>query len=216
MALSIRTLRKGLPGVAVTTENPRVDVPELLARACELVPADARSDAGLSVDDVREYLRYDEWDIALGILEDFDDSPWQTVEFWHLLEQAAEQMRLENAVALCRWRGWEVRHGIIRAELRLVAPEAGGRRLPVPGDGRLRPLWAIDRPAPGADLHVARVRVESAPAIPPGGQGVIRLAPLAPENWRHLEPGAVITMHEGRPTVGTATIVQVVPPLPSA
>ncbi|WP_329234441.1 hypothetical protein OG417_27945 [Actinoallomurus sp. NBC_01490] len=190
-----------------------MDVPELLARACALVPGDARSDAGLSAGDVREYLRLTEWDSALGILGDFPDSPWQTVEFWSLLERAAGRMWLDREVAWCRWRGWEARHGVIRAELRLVPPDAaGGRRLPIPGEGRLRPMWAIGAPSPDAGLHVARVWVESAPEIPPGGHGVIRLAPLTPADWRHLEPGAPITMHEGRPVAGTATIVQVTAP----
>ena len=67
-------------------------------------------------------------------------------------------------------------------------------------------MWAIDR---RNDLHAARIWVEYAPQIPPGGQGRIRLAPLTPENWRHLEPGAPITMYEGRSTGGTATITQV-------
>lgn len=191
-----------------------MDVPELLARACDLVPADARCDAGLSADDVREYLRRAEWDSALGILEDLPDSSWQTAQFWSLLERAAGQMWRERDVAWCRWRGWEARHGVIRAELRLVPPDAaGGRRLPIPGAGELRPMWAIGEPAPG--LHVARVWVESAPEIPPGGHGSIRLAPLTPADWRHLAPGAPITMHEGRPASGTATIVQVTPPRPA-
>lgn len=201
---------------AVKPENLSVDVPELLADASKLLPEDARSDAGLSVDDVHEYLGHNEWDVALGILQDFKDGcPWQTVEFWHLLEQAAEQMWLKTDAAWCRWRGWETQHGIVRAELRLVTPEAGGRRLPIPGAGQLRPMWAISKPTPETDLHVARVWVESAPEIPPGGQGIIRLAPLTPENWRHLKPGALITMHEGQPVGGTATVVQVTPAHPS-
>ncbi|ANZ13906.1 hypothetical protein ACH4YO_32160 [Streptomyces noursei] len=40
----------------------------------------------------------------------------------------------------------------------------------------------------------------------------LRLAPLSPEQWRHLKPGDVITMHEGRPAVGTATVIEVRPP----
>ena len=77
-------------------------------------------------------------------------------------------------------------------------------------------MWAINNPSPqeGADLHAARIWVESAPAISPGGQGAIRLAPLTPENWRHLAPGDVITMHERQPVAGTATITEIQHPLP--
>ncbi|MFJ9696943.1 hypothetical protein [Kitasatospora sp. NPDC101183] len=38
------------------------------------------------------------------------------------------------------------------------------------------------------------------------------LAPLRPERWRHLRPGDVIAMHEGRPVVGLAEVVEVLPP----
>ncbi len=58
-----------------------MDVPELLRRAADLVPPGARSDAGLCADDVRGYLREDEWEVALSILEDFDGIQWQTVKF---------------------------------------------------------------------------------------------------------------------------------------
>jgi hypothetical protein len=192
-----------------------MDVPELLQRAAGLVPASARSDAGLCADDVRDYLRVREWEIALDLLEDFDGIQWQTAEFWDLLTDAAQQMLLSSHVAWHQWRKGETRHGIIRADLQLVAPDDGGRRTPVPGAGELRPLWAIRQPNPerSTDLHVARIWVESAPEIGPGERGPIRLAPLTPADWRHLTPGDVITMHERQPVSGTATITEVQHPL---
>lgn len=194
------------------------DVPGLLRRAVDLVPPDARSDAGLCAGDVRGYLLANEWEVALDILEDFDGIQWQTVEFWDLLDDAARQMQLTSGVAWHQWRRAETLHGIIRADLQLVAPDAGGRRTPVPGAGQLRPMWAINHPVPphGADLHVARIWVESAPEIRPGEQGAIRLAPLTPANWRHLAPGDVITMHERQPVAGTATITEIQHPQPTA
>jgi hypothetical protein len=195
-------------------------VPELLRRAAELTPPSARSDAGLRADDVHDYLRANEWELALGILEDFDGIQWQTVEFWDLLAAAAQQMTLTSNIAWHQWRKGETIHGIIRADLQLAAPDAGGRRTPVPRAGQLRPMWAINHPSPeGTGLHVARIWVESAPAISPGGQGPIRLAPLTPANWRHLAPGDVITMHERQPAAGTATITEIrhpllMPPIP--
>ncbi|MEU0788904.1 hypothetical protein ABZ342_02480 [Amycolatopsis sp. NPDC005961] len=187
-----------------------MDTSELLRRATVLIPDDARSDAGFGAVDVHDCLRQDEWEVALDILEDFDGVPWQTVEYWDLLAEAARQMYLERKAAWCRWRGWETRHGVIRADLRLVAPEAGGRRIPIPGDGRLRPMWALGQSASGGpgDLHVAKIWVEFAPALEPGGRGSVRLAPLTPPSWRHLTPGDSITMHERSPVAGTATITE--------
>ncbi|MCR6484293.1 hypothetical protein M8542_15835 [Amycolatopsis sp. OK19-0408] len=183
-----------------------METTELLRRATDLIPDDARSDAGLTAADVHDYLREDEWEVALSILEDFDGIEWQTVEYWNLLAEAANQMFLARRTAWCQWRGWETRHGIIRADLQLVAPEAGGRLLPIPGEGVLRPMWAFG--GPGV-LHIAKIWVESAPEIEPGGRGSVRLAPLTPPNWRHLTPGDSITMHERPPVAGTATIVEV-------
>jgi hypothetical protein len=202
----------------ITSENVCMDVPELLRRAADLVPPRARSDAGLSADAVRDYLRAHEWEVALGILQDFDGIQWQTLEFWDLLTKAAQQMLLRGNVPWYQWRRGETLHGIIRAELQLLAPHDGGRRAPVPGTGQLRPMWALGHPSPesAAHLHDARIWVESAPEISPGGRGAIRLAPLTPSNWRHLTPGDVITMHEGQPASGTATITEIQHPLSSA
>ena len=72
-------------------------------------------------------------------------------------------------------------------------------------------MWDIGLPRcahGGADLHVARIWVESAPEISPGGRGEVRLLPLTPHDWKHLAPGDVITMHERRPTAGTAEIIE--------
>jgi hypothetical protein len=78
----------------VRAENVSMDVPELLRRAADLVPPGARSDAGRCADEIRDYLRQHEWEVALGILQDFDGVQWQTAEFWDLLTRAAQQMRL--------------------------------------------------------------------------------------------------------------------------
>jgi hypothetical protein len=49
-----------------------MDVPELLRRAAGLAPPRVKSDAGLCADEVRDYLRQHEWEVTLGILQDFD------------------------------------------------------------------------------------------------------------------------------------------------
>jgi hypothetical protein len=190
-----------------------MDVLESLRHATALIPEDARSDAGLSAAEVGDYLDHGECEIALGILQDFDGLGWQTVDYWDHLTASAEHMRLAQDAKWCQWRRSETRHGIIRADLQLVSPEAGGRRTPIPGAGVLRPMWALGPSADGdAPLHIAFLWVESRPELPPGGRAPIRLLPLTPANWSHVAPGDVITMHERRPVAGTATITQVLPP----
>jgi hypothetical protein len=192
-----------------------VDTAELLRRAAGLVPADARSHAEHTVADALEYLRYNEWEVALGLLLDFPDSSWESIEFWDLLEQAAQQMRLDREGAWCRWRRTEIRSGVIRAELELAAPAAGGRHTPVPGPGVLRPMWDLGRPRPDSPTgwQVAAIWVEHAPELQPGTTGPVRLLPGSPVEWRHLKPGDLITMHESQARVGIAMLTETTPPI---
>ncbi|WP_019932832.1 hypothetical protein [Nocardia sp. BMG111209] len=184
-----------------------MNVPVSLRLAAESVPTDARSEAGLTVADVHEYLRFGEWEMALGILQEFEGLRWQSAEYWKLLAGVAQQLSLPHDADWCRWRAAETRCGsIIRADLWLLPPESGGRRIAVPGSG-LRPMWATGDDTVG--LRLAQIRVEFAPEIPVGGRGRIRLLPLTPDAWRHLRPGDVITMHEQRPAVGSATLLEV-------
>ena len=188
-----------------------MDVPELLRRAACHVPAVARDEPGTTVADANEYLDHDEWEIALDILVELGEASGSEAAFWDLLAEAARMMWLSRTERWCHWRRFEAVHGVVRADLQLVDPGvAGGRRIPIPGDGRLRPLWDIgDVTAAGdPDLYVARIWVESQPDLQPGGRAVVRLAPLSPQRWRRLVPGDVITMHEQRPVAGIASIVE--------
>jgi hypothetical protein len=197
-------------------ENRYVSVPELLRQAIALIPSDARTDGALSVADADDYLtQHNEWELALDVMADFDGLTWQSVRYWDLLAEAAQQMRLDRAAAWCHWRGYETRHGIIRADLQLLGADLGGRQIPIPGPGVLRPMWDLgEHTDTDSGLLVARIWVESMPELPPGEHGPIRLAPLTPERWQRLAPGHQITMHEKRPTAGTATITQVLKPHP--
>lgn len=188
-----------------------MDVAELLARAAEMVPATAVNEAGVTAAGAREYLDHQEWEVALDLLADLHEGWRPTASWWELLIEAADLMRLTDTAAWCHWGRWESIHEIIRAELRLLAPAEGGRMTAVPGRGILRPLWHIGRhtAAGQPDLRVARMWVEHAPELAPGATGSIRLAPLVPADWRGLQPGQAITMHEGIPVVGTGVIVEV-------
>ncbi|MFG3708521.1 hypothetical protein ACGF7U_27850 [Micromonospora sp. NPDC047670] len=193
-----------------------MDVPELLRRAACHVPAVATDEAGATVADANEYLDHDEWEVALDILVELGDAYRTETAYWDLLAEAARLMWLSQTERWCHWRRFEVVHGMVRADLQLVDPDvAGGRRTPIPGDGRLRPLWDIgDVTAAGEpDLYVARLWVEAQPDLRPGGRAVVRLAPLSPQRWRRLAAGDVITMHEQRPVAGTATVVESVLPI---
>ncbi|MFJ8039293.1 hypothetical protein ACIRBX_02110 [Kitasatospora sp. NPDC096147] len=191
-----------------------MDVPELLEAASLLVPERIATENDLTVGDVWEYLAHDEWEVALGLLEELGDVHALPPGFWEGLATAAEELRLERSTAWCHWRAYEARHGIIRARLTLRPAAEATRRTPVAGAGVLRPMWDIgDRSADGGPvLHIARLWVEYAPELEPGGQAPVRLAPLDAARWRRLRPGQEITMHEVRSVAGTAVILEAGPP----
>ncbi|MFD5753455.1 hypothetical protein [Streptomyces sp. NPDC127033] len=186
----------------------------LLRQAAGLLPKDAVAENGLTVDDVRKEIELQEWEMALDMLVEIADVHPVSTTFWEMLSEAARQMLLDHSRRWCDWRGWEAEHGTIRATLTLLGADEGGRRSAFSGDGRLRPLWDIDhRTADGQqDLNIARLWVELAPQLSPGETADVRLAPLRPEQWQHLKPGDVITMHEAQPVVGMAEIIEVLPP----
>ena len=198
------------------SQNRAMDVPELLEAAALLVPVAAATENDLTVNDVWEYLAHDEWEVALGLLEEFGDVPPLPLAFWQMLATAAEQMRLERSAAWCHWRCGEARHGVIRADLTLTPADRSRRQTPFSGAGVLRPLWDIgETTAAGEpDLCVARIWVEGMPVMEPGGRATVRLAPLSPQRWQRLQPGRVITMHEDRTVAGTAVIRQILHPSP--
>ncbi|WP_269856979.1 hypothetical protein [Streptomyces sp. RPT161] len=192
-----------------------MDVPKLLEAASLLVPEEIATENDIMVNDVWGYLTQDEWEVALGLLEELGDVRPLPLSFWELLATAAEQLRLEKSAAWCHWRCYETRNGIIRADLTLRPAAEARRQTPIPGAGILRPMWDIgNRTATGeAALNIARLWVEFTPFLEPGGRSSVRLAPLDPSQWRHLRPGQVITMHEDRSVAGTAIVLEVQRPL---
>ncbi|MGI5437053.1 hypothetical protein ACQEV4_06195 [Streptomyces shenzhenensis] len=195
-----------------------MDVSELLEAASLLVPEEIATENDITVNDVWEYLTGDEWEVALGLLEELGDVRPLPLSFWERLATAAEQLRLEKSSAWCRWRCYETRYGIIRADLTLRPAGEARRRTPFSGAGVLRPMWNIGNRTPTGEpaLDIAQLWVEFTPFLAPGGQASVRLAPLDPSQWQHLQPGRVITMHEDPSVAGTAVVLEVHRPAATA
>ncbi|MFE3270021.1 hypothetical protein [Streptomyces sp. NPDC059215] len=186
----------------------------LLRQAVDLLPEEAVAENGQPVGDVRKDMGRQEWEMVLGVLIEIADVHPVSVDFWDLLAEAARQMMLDRSRRWCEWRGWEIRNGTVRATLSLVGAEESRRRTALSADGRLRPMWDIGNRTADREreLNIARLWVEYAQELGPGETADIRLAPLNPEQWRHLKCGDVITMYEARPVAGTATVIEVLPP----
>ncbi|MBC9731503.1 hypothetical protein [Streptomyces sp. TRM68367] len=188
-----------------------MDVPELLESASLLVPEETATENDITVRDIWAYLVHDEWEIALGLLEELGDGLPLPLAFWEKLADAAEQLRLERSSAWCHWRCSEIRNGVIRADLTLRLAAEGRRTTSIAGQGVLRPMWDIGHLSPAGEraVNIARLWVEDMPSLEPGGRATVRLVPLTPAQWKHVQPGQLITMHEDRSVAGTAVILEV-------
>ncbi|MFJ4837523.1 hypothetical protein [Streptomyces sp. NPDC088746] len=188
-----------------------MDVPALLEAASLLVPEDIATENDLTVNDVWDLLTGDEWEVALGLLEELGGFRPLPIGFWESLATAAEHLRLDRSAAWCHWRCYETRNGIIRAVLTLRPATEARRQTPFSGAGVLRPMWNIGNRAPTGEpaVDIARLWVEFAPSLAPGGRASVRLAPLDPTQWQHVRPGRSITMHEDRTVAGTAVVLEV-------
>ncbi|MFD3623395.1 hypothetical protein [Streptomyces sp. NPDC058698] len=188
-----------------------MDVPELLESASLLVPEETATENDVTVRDVWDYLVHDEWEIALGLLEEFGDDRPLPLAFWEKLADAADQLRLERSAAWCHWRCSEIRNGMVRADLTLRPAAEARRKTPISGAGVLRPMWDIGHLSPTGEraVGIARLWVEDRPSLAPGERATVRLVPLTPSHWTHVRPGRQITMHEDRTVAGTAVVLEV-------
>lgn len=169
------------------------EIGELLGLAAAMVPPE------LQTEDVLDHLDHEEWELVLEMLGEFDGNTWQTPRYWDLLAEAAVQMDLDQA--WFRWRCAESIHGLLRVDL-LLAHDAD----PLPVRGQ-RPTWDLT----GNERRVAAVWIERKPReLEAGARATARLRPLVPTAWSHLAKGDVIGLCE--PVIGTATIVERVPP----
>ena len=199
-------------------DNEHMDVAGLLESASLLVPEDTATENDLTVLDIWDYLAHDEWEIALGLLEELGDARSLPLTFWEQLAEAAEQLRFERSAAWCHWRCSEIRNGVIRADLTLRPAAEARRTTPISGAGVLRPMWDIGHLSPTGDraVSIAALWVEGTPTLQPGGQATVRLVPLTPSHWTHVQPGRRITMHEDRTVAGTAVVLEVHGPAATA
>ncbi len=110
------------------------------------------------------------------------------------------------------WATYERENGYVRIDLRVLAPEEGGRRKPIFSE--YRSCWDIGNTYEGEPMFndaplVLEGEVES---IAPGERGTARIHPIAPEYWSELEAGTTIYAHEGSRRVAVAEVLEVVPP----
>ncbi|MFC9608752.1 hypothetical protein ACFTTN_35665 [Streptomyces niveus] len=188
-----------------------MNVPELLESASLLVPEETATENDITVRDIWDYLVHDEWEIALGLLEELGDARSLPPAFWGQLAEAADQLRLERSAAWCHWRCSEIRNGVIRADLTLRPAAEARRTTPISSAGALRPMWDIGHLSPSGEhaVSIASLWVEDMPVLEPGGRATVRLVPLTPSHWTHVQPGQQIAMHEDQTVAGTAVIFEV-------
>ena len=109
-----------------------------------------------------------------------------------------------------RWAADERENGYIRARLRLLTHEEGGRKNPIASGYRSH--WAFP-PEVHDERHDAPLTLESGPGewLDPGEEALVRLHPLFRDLWPTVVPGIRLTMLEGARVVGVAEVVEVVP-----
>lgn len=102
--------------------------------------------------------------------------------------------------------------GYIRARLRLRPSSDGGRRTAMASGYRSH--WAFP-PEVHAERHDAPLTFEEGPErwLSPGEEATVRLHPFAPDLWPVVRPGLELTLLEGARVIGTARVLEVVPPL---
>lgn len=104
-----------------------------------------------------------------------------------------------------RWRRLIGHDGYLVADLRLLAPEEGGRGRAVQS-GYHAQWWWIEN-AEERWLGSGPLDVTTGPSIKPGATGTVHVHPMDPAPWREVGPGAVLHLRErvGQ-TLGLATV----------
>lgn len=110
---------------------------------------------------------------------------------------------------LARWQEQERERGCIRARLRLVTTEQGGRRGPI--SSGYRSCWGFP-PEVHADMHDGPLLIEGQNVLSPGEVAMVRIHPLVPDLWPEISDGLPLGMFEGSRKVGEAVVIEVVAP----
>ena len=111
---------------------------------------------------------------------------------------------------LARWQERGREHGYVRARLRLLSTDQGGRRTPIVSG--YRSCWAFP-PELHGDMHDGPLMIEGQEVLAPGEVAIVRLHPLFPEYWPRLSEGLMLGMFEGSRQVGDAVVIEVVAPV---
>lgn len=108
-----------------------------------------------------------------------------------------------------RWTEAERENGYIRASLRLLSHDEGGRQSPIASGYRSH--WAFP-PEIHGERHDGPLTLEAGPSewLDPGEEANVRLHPLFPDLWPPLVPGVRLTMLEGARVVGVAEVIEAV------
>ncbi|GAA3527979.1 hypothetical protein AFL01nite_02840 [Aeromicrobium flavum] len=108
-----------------------------------------------------------------------------------------------------RWQERGLEHGYVRARLRLLTTEQGGRRTPIISG--YRSCWGFP-PELHGDMHDGPLLIERQEALAPGEVAIVRLHPLVPDLWPRVSEGLRLGMFEGPRKVGDAVVIEVVAP----
>ena len=100
----------------------------------------------------------------------------------------------------------------VRALLRLLPTEQGGRHSPV--RSRYHPDWDLGNTWTGEPtIHGGQVVLLGVDEVGPGEACDVVIEPLAAEFWCEVRVGSVIVAREGRRVVGHATVLAVASPV---
>jgi hypothetical protein len=103
--------------------------------------------------------------------------------------------------------------GFIRIQLRLRSTSQGGRTGPIRTGYRTH--WDAGAMCDGEPMQSdAAFVIEDADWLAPGETAEGRIYAFFPERWSHVKPGTTIHAYEGSKRVGTATVLELVPPIP--
>ena len=108
-----------------------------------------------------------------------------------------------------RWQEHGRRHGYIRARLRLLTTQQGGRRSPI--SSGYRSCWRFP-PEVHAEMHDGPLVLEEQQLLELGAVATVRLYPLVPSLWPDVYTGMHLDMFEGSRQVGEAVVLEVVGP----